>query len=173
MQCPNKPLTFSKPNILIDGHGHARVSDFGLASIAHGKYSTGVKSDKGHTVRWSAPEVLFGTVPASKQADIFAFGMVVVEVRINICYHPNSNIRLLSRRHVVFRQVFTGTVPFQNAISTAVTYMVMSGQRPPRPQGVEKLGLSDALWKMTEYCWQHSPKDRLKASEVVDLLREM
>ena len=74
---------------------------------------------------------------------------------------------------MVFRQVFTGTVPFQNAISTAVTYMVMSGQRPPRPQGVEKLGLSDALWKMTEYCWQHSPKDRLKASEVVDLLREM
>ena len=73
-------LTFSKPNILIDGRGHARVSDFGLASIAHGKYSTGVKSDKGHTVRWSAPEILFGIVPASKQADIFAFGMVVVEV---------------------------------------------------------------------------------------------
>jgi len=31
-------------------------------------------------VRWSAPEVLFGTTPASKQADIFSFGMVVVEV---------------------------------------------------------------------------------------------
>lgn len=74
-------MTCSKPNILIAGDGHARVSDFGLASIAHGKYSTGVKSDKGHTVRWSAPEVLFGTVPASKQADMFAFGMVVVEVR--------------------------------------------------------------------------------------------
>ena len=31
-------------------------------------------------MRWSAPEVLFGTTPASKQADIFSFGMVVVEV---------------------------------------------------------------------------------------------
>lgn len=72
---------FSEPNILIDDRGYARVSDFGLASIARGKYSTGVNSDKGHTVRWSAPEVLFGAVPASKQADMFAFGMVVVEVR--------------------------------------------------------------------------------------------
>lgn len=71
----------SKPNILIDGNGHARVSDFGLASIAYGKYSSGTRSDKGRTVRWTAPEVLFGTVAASKQADTFAFGMVVVEVR--------------------------------------------------------------------------------------------
>jgi serine/threonine protein kinase len=74
-------LMVSKPNILIDVDGHARVSDFGLASIAYGKYTTGPSSDKGHTVRWSAPEVLSGAIPASKQADIFAFGMVVVEVR--------------------------------------------------------------------------------------------
>ena len=70
----------SKPNILIDGNGHARVSDFGLSSIAYGKHSSGIRSDKGRTLRWSAPEVLFGDVPASKQADVFAFGMVVVEV---------------------------------------------------------------------------------------------
>jgi len=77
---PNNSLSFSKPNILIDGTGNARVCDFGLASIAQGKYSTGPKSDKGHTARWSAPEILFGECITSKQADIFAFGMVVVEV---------------------------------------------------------------------------------------------
>ena len=49
----------------------------------------------------------------------------------------------------------------------------MSGQRPPRPYAAEQLGLSDALWKITESCWQHDPSDRLRASEVVDLLREM
>lgn len=74
-------MTFSKPNILIDASGHARVCDFGLASVAHGKYTTGLKSDKGHTARWSAPEILFGECTTSKQADIFAFGMVVIEVR--------------------------------------------------------------------------------------------
>ena len=61
---------------------------------------------------------------------MFAFGMVVVEVRIILCCHPNRDIGFSSRRHVAFRQVFTGTVPFQNAISTAVAYMMMSGQRP-------------------------------------------
>jgi len=45
----------------------------------------------------------------------------------------------------------------------------MTGDRPLRPHGAEILGLSDALWKMTECCWQHPPKERLKASEVVDL----
>lgn len=74
-------VDFSKPNILIDGSGSARVCDFGLASIAYGKYTTGLKSDKGHTARWSAPEILFGECITSRQADIFAFGMVVVEVR--------------------------------------------------------------------------------------------
>ena len=49
----------------------------------------------------------------------------------------------------------------------------MKGERPPRPNGVEALGLSDALWMMTESCWQHDPKDRLGSSDVVDLLREM
>lgn len=73
-------LIASKPNILVDDDGHARVSDFGLASIAYGKYSSGIKSDKGRTVRWSAPEVLSGASSASKPADMFAFGMVVVEV---------------------------------------------------------------------------------------------
>jgi serine/threonine protein kinase len=92
-------LTFSEPNILIDDNGHACVSDFGLASIAHGKYSTGVRSDKGHTVRWSAPEVLFGTVPASKQADMFAFGMVVIEVRCDARYQvPGYHWCVIFRR---------------------------------------------------------------------------
>jgi len=46
-----KPLTPPKPNILIGGHGRTRVSDFGLTSIALGKYSTGIESERVHTVR--------------------------------------------------------------------------------------------------------------------------
>jgi hypothetical protein len=49
----------------------------------------------------------------------------------------------------------------------------MNGERPSRPRKAEALGLSDALWKMTESCWEHEAKDRLGSSEVVDLLREM
>ena len=49
----------------------------------------------------------------------------------------------------------------------------MNGDRPPRPYVARELGLTDSVWKMTECCWLQVPKDRLEASEVVDLLREM
>ena len=92
----NTLLTISKPNILIDGSGYARVCDFGLASIAHGKYTTGIKSEKGHTARWSAPEILFGECTTSKQADIFAFGMVVIEVRAPFNGHHDVMNRVMT-----------------------------------------------------------------------------
>ena len=71
---PSTYLTASKPNILIDGSEHARVCDFGLASIDYGERipTWGPRSDKGHTLRWSAPEILSGERTTSKQADIFA-----------------------------------------------------------------------------------------------------
>ena len=74
-------VDFPKSNILIDGSEHARICDFGLTSIAHGDYTTGLNPEIGHTARWSAPEILFGECTTSKQADMFSFGMVVVEVR--------------------------------------------------------------------------------------------
>ena len=49
----------------------------------------------------------------------------------------------------------------------------MNGDRPPRPDEARELGLTDPVWKMTESCWLQRPQDRLNASEVVDLLREM
>ena len=55
-----------------------------------------MKSDKGHTARWSAPEILFGECITSRQADIFAFGMVVVEVRALSEDHHNAMDRILT-----------------------------------------------------------------------------
>jgi len=95
---PSTYLTASKPNILIDGSEHARVCDFGLASIDYGEHipAWGPRSDKGHTPRWSAPEILSGKCITSKQADIFALGMVVVEVRALAEYHRNEVDRVLT-----------------------------------------------------------------------------
>lgn len=35
----------------------------------------------GHTARWTAPEILDGGGTVSKEADVFAFAMVMIEVR--------------------------------------------------------------------------------------------
>lgn len=71
-----------QPNILVDASGNARITDFGLASVARDPSSVASNSpDSGYTVRWTAPEIFHGPTTASKEADVFSFAMVVFEVR--------------------------------------------------------------------------------------------
>ena len=73
-------LTFSQPNILVDNSGNARIADFGLATVTQSLESVHSTSrQQGHTPRWTAPEVLSGGAH-SKEADIFSFAMVMIEV---------------------------------------------------------------------------------------------
>lgn len=55
--------------------------DFGLATIARDSKSlTNTKEEHGMTARFTAPEVLKGIGRTSKESDVFAFGMVIIEV---------------------------------------------------------------------------------------------
>ena len=61
--------------------GHARIADFGLACLMKNSDSTGSISFHGaYTVGWTAPEVC-DDGPKSKEGDMFAFAMVMIEVR--------------------------------------------------------------------------------------------
>ena len=102
-----EPIPFPRPlaelrnhqdNILVDSNHTARLADFGLASVT----AVGVKipgfSFSAHrgegTYAWMAPELLGTTaesIPKSKQADIYATGMVIYEV--------SSSCILLSSSH--------------------------------------------------------------------------
>jgi serine/threonine protein kinase len=69
-----------KPNILVDDSGHALITDFGLAAVARNLDSIlSAPPQRGHTKRWAAPEIL-DEGPNSKEADVFAFAMVMIEV---------------------------------------------------------------------------------------------
>ena len=66
---------------MIDGDGHACLTDIGLTSIVHGGNSSVSLQGPNmiNTTAWAAPEVLAGA-PVSKEGDIFTFAMVAVEV---------------------------------------------------------------------------------------------
>jgi serine/threonine protein kinase len=66
----------------VDGGGHAQITDFGLARVTQNLDSVrSAIEDQGHTARWTAPEILSDEGPHSKEADVFSFAMVMIEVR--------------------------------------------------------------------------------------------
>ena len=66
----------------MDDASRARITDFGLATVTQNLDSVRTASDDhGHTARWTAPEILNEKGSHSKEADIFSFAMVMVEVR--------------------------------------------------------------------------------------------
>ena len=73
-------LTLGQPNVLVDADGHARITDLGLAMVTQDTARSAF-GDQGHTARWTAPEILNEEGTYSKEADVFSFAMVVIEVR--------------------------------------------------------------------------------------------
>ena len=64
----------------MDDSGNARIADFGFATVTQNLDSVQSANCQRGTPRWTAPEVL-DEGPYSKEADIFSFAMVMIEVR--------------------------------------------------------------------------------------------
>ena len=72
----------AQANILVDHFGRARITDFSLAGFGRHRGPTHHTVEAhDYNTRWTAPEVLEKTGPLTEEADIFSFGMVMVEVR--------------------------------------------------------------------------------------------
>ena len=66
----------------MDEIGRARLADFGLAPVTQDLdliRSASTECDNG--TRWIAPEILDGRGTYSKEADVFSFAWVAIEVR--------------------------------------------------------------------------------------------
>ena len=62
-------------NVMIDAHGNARVTDFGLACLAGGPEASKLAG----TLPYMSPELLHGA-PATVQSDLYALGLVLREI---------------------------------------------------------------------------------------------
>lgn len=68
-------------NVLVDETGRARITDFAFAIVIRKRHSIRTPLNKrGDTARWTAPEILNETGSYSKEADVFSFAMVMIEV---------------------------------------------------------------------------------------------
>ena len=74
-------LTRVQPNILVDATRHARITDFGVATATKNPDSIRTASvGRGNPALWTAPEILSEKGKFSREADVFSFAMVMIEV---------------------------------------------------------------------------------------------
>jgi len=77
----------------VDTTGHAMITDCGLAMVTQNLDSIrGAPDEHGDSTRWIAPEILANQGTFSKEADVFSFAMVTIEVR----YRFGIDIRRIS-----------------------------------------------------------------------------
>ncbi|KAJ7617184.1 kinase-like domain-containing protein [Roridomyces roridus] len=134
-------------NILVNGAGHACLTDFGLSVITDMTASS--QTNHGHgSVRWMAPEVFqppedydLETTARRSPSDVYAFGCVCLELH-------------------------TGLPPFHGTIvnNNTVILRVMLGSRPSRPPGNL---ISDQLWETMTRCWSAEIAQR---PSIIDIL---
>ena len=128
------------------------LSDFGLARVATA--SVRASSEGQGTASFMAPELLlpekFGLdkgVP-SKEADVYALGMTVY-------------------------QVLTGRWPYYPRREAEVTCAVIFGERPPKPENAERIGMTEAVWNLLKECWSEDRTVRPTITEVLKKFREI
>lgn len=128
------------------------TSDLGTESNGYTISDLDIESDQlggADTSRWRAPEILNGTgqstdklVTESKQADVFAFGMVAVEV-------------------------FTGRAPSYLKGDTLDRGLVLKKNRPEKPENAAEVGLTDGIWELLQRCLKEEPNERPTMEDIV------
>ncbi|KAK1224258.1 hypothetical protein PQX77_012836 [Marasmius sp. AFHP31] len=120
-------------NILIDDEGHPLLTDFELTSFHGAKHDSDAPAG---TMRWAAPELLWGGSDPTFATDIYSFGLVCIEV-------------------------YSGQAPFAKLNEAAVLMAMHQGKRPSQPPR-----MPEDVWALVNRCWDQQSDLRPSAQEV-------
>ncbi|KAI5118300.1 hypothetical protein M0805_003819 [Coniferiporia weirii] len=133
-------------NVLVSDAGKPIICDFGLARVSdeHERHEVSRSLQGAGNVRWKAIELLEGPDDkATKESDMWAFGMFSIEV-------------------------LTGELPFPNRSNSAsVTIDICAGRLPERP-AIEEC--RDELWDLLLQCWRKESSKRPTAAIALKFL---
>ncbi|EJD46479.1 kinase-like protein, partial [Auricularia subglabra TFB-10046 SS5] len=165
-------------NVLISPDGDAQLADFGFSTPVEkpsGEDTTTTAIRVSNTLRFAAPELLLDEAKSSSgrtrsktpQADVYAFGMLILQVRVAVI--PGN--RLIAERKPT--QVFSGARPWRDLNDQAVVLKVSQGGTHPRLANATAAGLTDPWWALCRGCWKHKPEERPTMQEVVSRIRSV
>lgn len=147
-------LPCPQSNIIISDSAPPLAMLADLGSIRVTTTPVEMSSEAQGSAPFMAPEILrpadFGLdkgVP-SKEADVYALGMTVY-------------------------QVLTGKWPFFPRREAEVMRAVISGERPPRPENAEEVGMTEVVWDLLGECWKGDRTTRPTITEVLKKFREI
>ncbi|KAI6044175.1 WD40 repeat-like protein [Pisolithus marmoratus] len=134
-------------NVLVSSNRQALLSDFGLSTLQQSTFSMTVVAPRGGSYPWMAPELL-DTYNASTEADVWAFGMTVLEL-------------------------FTRLIPFHDCpYFVNVMHRLVTGQLPPRPSEESTFSrMTDAWWEICMSCWRREPLSRPSMKELMEKVK--
>ncbi|QRW15387.1 Tyrosine kinase catalytic domain protein [Ceratobasidium sp. AG-Ba] len=133
-------------NILVSDKGKIKLTDFGLSIMRQSRLDFSDTDLTRGTLRWQAPELMTATDQRSKEADVYALGMTMLEI-------------------------VTGKPPFEELDFSNVRNLIAvadQGLRPKRPIMLLDMYslVGGHFWQILESCWMHDPHQRATSQQV-------
>ncbi|KAG1721518.1 kinase-like domain-containing protein [Suillus lakei] len=148
-------------NVLIDGSGNPRLTDFGLATVAgDAELQLSITTvTRSLDPRWRAPEIVGIEREPEKpsfKSDIYSFGGVMFFVRSR-CFlqlYPN-----------VSSQIISGDKPWKEKSPVQICIVMSQRFEHVRPDN-----MLDHHWASIQKCWSWDPRNRPDAAKVIECI---
>ncbi|KAG8753999.1 hypothetical protein FRC11_006917, partial [Ceratobasidium sp. 423] len=135
-------------NVLVSSDGTAKLTDFGLSTMSQSSLAFSATSGTfSGSLRWAAPELIFDEAHKSKQSDIYALGMTMLEI-------------------------LTGALPYSEYRKDYVVLMKLQrGDLPTRPEQIKDDDLGNEMWQLLLSCWDRNSNARPSVENVSESVR--